>query len=164
MATSRLRVLMLEDSPDDAELLTLQLKKQGLEFDLHHVDTRADFVASLSEPFDLILADYALPNFTGLQALDILKERGLDIPFILISGTVGEDVAVEAIKLGAHDYLLKGKLTRLSSAIRNALQEKTLREEKRAAEEKYRNIFEDSQEGIFQTSPEGQYIMANPAA
>lgn len=135
-----LRELMIEDSIDDAQLIMLQLESEGLSAEYQRVDTEAAFIAALEATPDLILSDYALPQFNGLRALKLLKEHSLDIPFILISGTVGEDIAVSAIKQGADDYLMKDRLGRLNSAIEHALEQKRLRDEKgRASEELHRS-------------------------
>src|SRR5438132_10830139 len=111
-----LRVLLLEDQPADAELIVRQLQRAGFEPDWQCVDNEADYLAALHADgvrHDVILADYYLPTFDGLRALKLLQERQLDIPFVLISGTIGEEVAVECMRLGAADYLLKDRLTRL---------------------------------------------------
>ena len=121
---------MAEDSPDDAQLILLQLEQEGWEVEYRLVDTEAAFIASLASSPDLILSDFSMPKFSGLQALRIVQERGLNIPFILISGTIGEEIAVEAMKLGADDYLMKDRLGRLGSAIQSILNKKQLGEEK----------------------------------
>src|SRR4026209_365589 len=125
-----LHILMAEDSPDDAQLILLQLEQEGWEVEYRRVDTEAAFRASLDPSPDLILSDFSMPKFSGLQALRIVKERGLNIPFILISGTIGEEIAVEAMKLGADDYLMKDRLGRRGSAIQSVLNKKQLGEEK----------------------------------
>src|SRR5688572_14786662 len=96
-----LRMLLLEDNLDDSELLVRTLRKSDFEVIYDRVDNEKDFVAHLDSSLDLIISDYQLPSFIGLQALDIVKERGLKVPFILISGTVGEDIAVMAMRNGA---------------------------------------------------------------
>lgn len=116
--TKLIRILMVEDSEADAELIRFELDRGGLEHFHRRVSTEPEFLAALeSREWDVILCDYHLPGFGGLKALEMLKARELDIPFILISGTIGEDVAVEAVKAGAHDYLIKGKLSRITPII-----------------------------------------------
>jgi PAS domain S-box-containing protein len=144
-----LNLLLVEDSPDDAQLILLHLDQAGVRVEYRRVDSEAAYQAALDSPPDLILSDFAMPRFNGLRALRILRDRGLDIPFILVSGTIGEDVAVDAMKEGADDYLMKDRLGRLVSAMRSALNNKSLRDEKvravtalRNSEERYRNIFQ----------------------
>src|SRR5256886_16431791 len=108
----RLRVLVVEDRPADAELMVAELRRAGYAFDWHRVDTERDFLAHLNPLPDIILADFHMPQFTGLRALEILKDRGLDIPLIIVSGSIGEEVAVNAMQEGASDYLLKDRLIR----------------------------------------------------
>ena len=111
--TKLIRILMVEDSEADAELIRFELDRGGLEHFSRRVATEAEYQTALeSREWDVILSDFHLPGFGGLKALEMLKARQLDIPFILISGTIGEDVAVAAVKAGAHDYLIKGKLSR----------------------------------------------------
>ena len=152
-----LHILLVEDTPDDATLIMLQLEQDGLEAEYQRVDSEAALTAALDPPPDLILSDYALPGFSGLRALQIVKERGLDIPFILISGTIGEDVAVNAMKQGADDYLMKDRLARLGPSIQNALNQKHLRKEKaradaalRQSEARYRDIFKTAPVSIWE--------------
>jgi len=131
----RLRVLVLEDRTADAELMVAELRRGGFTFDWHRVDTERDFAACLDPAPDLILADFHMPQFTALRVLQILKERGLDIPCIIVSGSIGEDVAVGALQEGAADYLLKDRLTRLGAAASRALEAKRLRDKRRQTEE-----------------------------
>ena len=138
MMKKPLQVLILEDSADDAQLLLLQLEQDGIEVEWQRVETEAAFRAALDSQPDLILADYSLPSYSGIKALELRNELGLDIPFILVSGTMGEDIAVTAMQQGAADYLLKDRLARLGEAVRNALEEKRVRDEKRWAEEALR--------------------------
>ncbi len=121
MDTKEHRILILEDVPVDAELMERQLKKGGLNFVSKRVDNREDFIAALSgfSP-DLILADYKLPNFDGLSALEIKKEKYPDVPFIFVSGSMGDELAVETLKKGAVDYVLKDKLVQLVPSIERA--------------------------------------------
>ncbi len=151
-----LRVLIAEDKADDAELIVRELRRAGYAPDWVRVDTEADFAARLSPDLDVILSDYAMPEFSGLRALEVLHEHGLEIPFLIISGTIGEDTAVAAMKQGAADYLLKDRLARLGPAIHHALEQGRLRREGRQAEEamrqsehKYRHLFESLSEAAF---------------
>jgi CheY-like chemotaxis protein len=129
-----LRVLILEDRPEDAELVLYELRRAGFDPSHQRVETEADYLARLHEDLEVILADYSLPQFDALGALRLLQERGLDIPFIVVTTSLSEEVAVECMKQGAADYLLKDRLARLGLAVRRVLQEKKLREEKRRAE------------------------------
>lgn len=134
--TRPLNLLIVEDSPDDAALLVAELRRAGFEPKWKRVETETDFLAELHKLPDLILCDYSLPQFSGLRAAKLAQESGLAIPFILISGTVGEDVAVEAMKRGATDYLLKDRIARLGSAIERALEQKHLQAERRRTEQR----------------------------
>ena len=123
-----LRILYIAGSPDDEQAVTRQLEQGGLIANLQTVDNETDFIAALALPPDLILSDYSLSQFSGLQALGILKEHQPDIPFILISDVSGEDTAVDAIKQGADDYLMKNRLERLVPAIQRSLEQKRQQE------------------------------------
>ena len=118
-------MLHLEDSEPDHALVMAQLRRSGLLVSVQRVETRADFTAALSERWDVIVSDYHLPGFTGVQALQLLQEHiargGRAVPFILVSGQIGEDTAVEAMRNGAADYLLKNKLARLAPAMEHAI-------------------------------------------
>jgi len=116
-----LRVLHLEDSQLDHELTLAHLRRGGLRVDALRIDSEAAFLAALDRDWDIVLSDFNLPGFSGLVALDLLKARGRDIPFILISGEIGEDTAVEAMRNGASDYLLKNNLARLVPALMHAI-------------------------------------------
>jgi len=170
MATP-LRVLILEDNPADAELIVHELRRAGFDPVWQRVDTEADYLGALDPALELILADYVLPQFDGLRALQLLQERGWDIPFILVSGAIGEDQAVAALKQGAADYLLKDRLARLGSAVAHARQEAKLREEERQAEaalrasEQYaRSIIESSLDAIITVDNERRIVEFNRAA
>ena len=132
----KLRVLILEDSQTDAEIMLHELRKIGIKPDWERVETESAFLVALDKMPELILADYNLPQFDGLSAVSLLRERGLDTPFILISGAIGEEIAVEAIKKGVDDFLLKDSLMRFESVITRALQDKKLRGEHKQAEER----------------------------
>jgi PAS domain S-box-containing protein len=119
----KLRALIVEDSKNDAALLVRYLTKAGYEVESTVVKTSQEMAAALAhDDWDVILSDFSMPQFTGIEALSVARETGFDLPFIIISGTIGEDVAVEAMRLGADDYLLKGHLSRLSAAIQRELE------------------------------------------
>jgi len=126
-----LRVLLVEDKPNDAELILRELRNAGFQPEWRRVDTEAEFSGSLDPDIDIILSDYALPQFNGLRALELLKDRGLEIPFVLVSANIGEETAVAAMRSGAADYLLKDRLARLGLAVERALERKRLRDERR---------------------------------
>src|SRR5258706_3759305 len=133
----KLRLLHLEDNPDDVELLRVKLSKEWPECHALVVAKQADFLQALNQgEFDVILADYRIPGFGGLAALALAREHHPEIPFIFISGVMGEDVAVEALKMGAADYVLKDRLALLGAAIPRALKEAQERVRCRQAEEK----------------------------
>src|ERR671931_556424 len=121
---SSLRILHLEDDARDAELLQAMLEAEGIVSHVRRVASQDDFLASLEQNgFDLIFADYSLPSFDGLSALKIALEKCPDVPFIFVSGTLGEEAAIEALKRGATDYVLKQRLNRLPPVTRRALRE-----------------------------------------
>jgi signal transduction histidine kinase len=122
LPAGRLRILHVEDSEDDHALTVLQLSRAGLRADFRRVDDLQAFEAALAEPWDAILSDYNLPGFTGLDVLARFRETGLVLPFILVSGEIGEDMAVEAMRSGASDYLLKQNLARLAPALERAIE------------------------------------------
>lgn len=130
---SSLNILMAEDNPADAELVLRELDRSGFDYHWKRVDNEPDFLGNLNPDLDLILSDYDMPQFNGFRALELLRQSGMEIPFILVSGTIGEDTAVEAMKLGAADYLLKDRLSRLTVAIRQALEKDRLRRERKNA-------------------------------
>ncbi len=129
-----LRVLIIEDRQTDLELVVHEMTRAGLQFIYVHVDNEADFTSSLDPRLDVILADFSLPQFDALRALEIMRERGVHVPFIVITGSINEETAVECMKKGATDYLLKDRLARLGPAIEQALEARRLQEEKRRAD------------------------------
>jgi two-component system, cell cycle sensor histidine kinase and response regulator CckA len=129
-----LRVLVLEDRPSDARLVIHELQRAGFNPKWERVETEADFLSRLEWTWDLILADYDLPQFDAATALARVRERNLDIPFIIVSGTIGEELAVAAMKEGAADYLLKDRLSRLGPAVNQALAHKRLTDQLRQAQ------------------------------
>src|SRR3984893_6811226 len=133
---SPLRILYLEDDPRDAELVQETLASDGIRCHITRVETEADFIASLEQGgFDLILADYTLPSFDGLSALKIAQQGWPHGPLIFVSGTLGEEVAIEALKIGATDYVFKMGLSRLVPSVRRALREARERTELSRAED-----------------------------
>ena len=170
MSAIPLRVLIVEDSPDDVTLLVRILRKGGFEPSFERVQTEdAMRSALLEKPWDLVLADYRMPNFDGLRAIAVLNESGLDIPLIIVSGTIGEEIAVAAMKAGASDYVMKGNLQRLIPAIERELKEAVSREEKKKAErellgsaEKYRNLVESISDVIFEIDVRGSLTYISP--
>ena len=166
-----IRLLYAEHEPDDIELTLRQLHKSGIEAEAETAATREDFLRKLREkPFDIVLADFRLPGWTGMDALADIKKLGLDIPVILVTGTLGEDKAVECFKLGITDYVLKENLSKLPVAIRRAQEEKSLREaEVRAAEAlreseaRYRGLVHNATYGIYWVTIPGELLYVNPA-
>jgi signal transduction histidine kinase len=138
-----IHILMLEDNPTDAELSGHTLRRGGVRFTTTRVETEEDFVRELDEnPPDLILSDYALPGFDGYAALDIAKRKAPNTPFIFVTGTMGEEVAIETLKSGATDYVLKHRLSRLVPSVHRALREAQERVERRRAQEQLRESHE----------------------
>ncbi len=136
---SPLRILYLEDDPKDAELVQATLEAEGVACDVTRVETQADFLALLEQDgFDLILADYSLPSFDGISALKLAVVQRPELPFIFVSGTMGEEVAIEALKIGATDYVLKTRLARIQFSVQRALREGQQRAERTFAEEALR--------------------------
>lgn len=166
MPTS-LHVLIIEDSANDAELLEHELQRANLEVTARRVETEADMLDALrGSAWDVILGDYSLPQFNGLAALKLVKKQNLDIPFIFVSGTVGEETAVEAMKEGAADYLFKDRLARLSSAVAHAIETKRLRNESQAAKGQLgllQSALESAANSVVITNTRGELEWANPA-
>ena len=167
MKTS-LKILIIEDSPADAELLAAELRQGGFDPEWKCLETEEDFLAELKKRPALILCDYSMPQLNGLRALELLRESGLEIPFILISGKMGESIAVGAMKLGATDYLLKDQLLRLRlvPAVRRALQEIEERAVRRDLEQEkvlQTTVLKMAANAIFITNASGVIQWLNPA-
>ncbi len=170
-----LKILIVEDSEDDTLLLVNKIKKSKPNVQCKQVQTAMDFKeAVLKEDWDIVLSDYYMPGFNGLEALSILQELKEDIPFIIISGTIGEDQAVHAMKLGAHDYLMKNNLERLVPAIERELKDARTRAENkllrikqeeteaiRLSEEKFKKLISDMHVGVLLFDFEGKLQLSN---
>lgn len=163
----KLRVLFLEDTPEDVEISVAVLEEAGYTCEWDRVETRDDFLERLDgSEYDLVLADYGLPSFDGISAAKLFVERGLDIPFILVSGALGEEAAVESLKAGATDYVLKTKLFRLTPTVERALSEKEeYRKSKQAqrdlreSEEKFRQLAANVTDVFYIMSPDSSEIL-----
>lgn len=163
----RLRVLLLEDSEDDAELLLRQLRRGGYDPVYTQVQTAEAMTAALAErAWDIILSDYSMPGFSAPVALALLQKSGIDLPFIIISGTVGEDLAIAAMKSGAHDFIMKSQLRRLIPSIELRMREAAARREHqqsqknlRLSEERFRQLAESITEVFWMTDPAKNEIL-----
>ncbi|WP_433056467.1 ATP-binding protein [Dactylosporangium sp. CS-033363] len=158
------RVLLVEDSVSDAELLELELRRAGFAPDCRRVDTRDGFRAALHDgggPPDVILADYTLPQFGALEALEVLGADGYDVPVIVISGALSEEACVDALRHGAVDYLLKDRLSRLGPAIEHALSQRRLLADRHRAELTFRAAFDHAPVGMAVTNLAGRVLQVN---
>jgi two-component system, cell cycle sensor histidine kinase and response regulator CckA len=161
-----LHVLLLEDRDFDARMVVAELRSAGFDPSYKRVETERDYLSALGPTLDVILADFSMPQFDALRALELLQERDLDIPFIIVSGSIGEDLAVRALQQGADDYLLKDRLSRLGPAIRQALQSKRLRQDQQHTEEQLRiqsQALAAAANGILISDANGDIVWANPA-
>ncbi|MEW6659245.1 MAG: PAS domain S-box protein [Thermodesulfobacteriota bacterium] len=167
-----LDILLLEDMESDAELMAYELRKAKIDFTFRRVDTRDGFLHELHQRLpDLILADHSLPSFDGLTALKMVEKICPETPFIFVSGAMGEEVAVDTLKRGATDYVLKQNLARLGAAVERALREAEERRQRRQAEEmlreseeKFRTLFQTAGSFIGVATPEGRLLEINPEA
>ena len=163
---SPLRILLVEDDLHDAELLLREISRAGFESCCQRVETEGDYLAQLTPAIDIVISDYRLPTFSGVRALELLKEKVPEVPFLLVSGTIGEEMAVEIMKQGAQDYLLKDRLARLGQSIEHALAERRLRKERKTANEmlalRERALSEVSQ-GVIICDEHRRIIYANPS-
>ena len=167
-----IRILHLEDNADDAFLVESTLRREGVPCKVTVVDTRDQFLKALkTNEFDLVLSDHKLPGFDGLTALRLLREEDDDVPFILVSGSLGEEAAIETIRSGVTDYVLKDRLTRLAACVERALTEANDRRERHKAEEALRRsehrfamALTTMAEGLLHVDSAGKVVMSNPAA
>jgi signal transduction histidine kinase len=149
MTAEVLRVLLVEDSSSDAKLVLRELQKLGRTIESLQIENAPDMRSALElNPWDLVICDWSMPKFSAPAALELLKALKCDIPFIIVSGTIGEEAAVEAMRSGAHDYVLKDRLTRLVPAIERELRERATREEFRQAERRHREAEQKAQESL----------------
>src|ERR1041384_8116101 len=162
MSKKPLNVLILEDTETDAELMVRELRRSGYAPEWKRVQTERDFSASLNNKIDIILSDYAMPGFDGMRALELLKKCHLDIPFIIVSGTIGEEIAVRAMRKGAVDYLLKDRLARLGQAVEHALEQKRAEQEFKTLSQEHKLILNCVGDGIHGINLEGIIIFENP--
>jgi two-component system, NarL family, sensor histidine kinase UhpB len=173
-----LKALLVEDSEDDALLLALILKQGGYDLTSERVDTPESMQAALErQSWDLVISDYVMPRFSGLAALRIMQEKGLDLPFLIVSGHIGEETAVAAMKAGAHDYLMKDRLARLVPAVERELREAEVRRARHLAEERrrvaveqlrlsetrFRLLVEQSPLSMQVLGPDGKTVQVNRA-
>ncbi len=164
-----LKVLIVEDSEDDVLLILHELKNEGYDLIYERVDTYEAMSRALDEQkWDVILSDYQMPNFNGLDALKLVKEKTVDLPFIIVSGVISEELAIEAMKTGAHDFIIKSSLSRLAPAIKRELNEAKIREERREAikalkesENLYRTIFENTGTAIVIINEDTKIAISN---
>jgi PAS domain S-box-containing protein len=166
-----LHVLIVEDSEDDAVLMERQLQLAGFQVASERVQTREEMVEALAaDTWDVVLCDYRLPQFDGPSALKVVQEAGIDLPFIIVSGAVGEEIAAAAMRAGAHDFVSKNNLARLHPAVERELAEAEIRRSHRSAEAalrasevRYRTLMANLPIGVFRADSGGTIISANPA-
>ena len=163
-----LRVLIVEDSESDALLVVHELRRAGFDTVFERVDTADAMKTALADPrWQLVVTDYSMPRFSGLSALALVKKSGRDLPVIIVSGAIGEETAVEAMKAGAHDYVMKDHLARLGSAVERELREAEERHARRRAEEKLRVrqfSVDHASEAMFWIRPDGSHLRCERGA
>ncbi len=163
-ARQPLRVLILEDNPQDAELMAATLRRAGYSLSLEVTDSRQQFQQQLKQAdYDVILADYNLGSWTAMDALELLKESGKDIPLIVVTGTLGDEAAVECIKQGAADYILKDRLHRLPVAVEGALRDKVQRQEAARLQEQIRHAKKEWEQTV-DTVPDPYWFWTSSSA
>ena len=159
MTTTSLKTLIIDDSADDAELLIRELRRESYDVSAERTDTEAGLKAALDDQtWDIVLCDFHMPRFSGTEALKIVRARDPDVPFIFVSGAIGEDVAVGAMKAGAQDYVMKGNLKRLAPAIERELRDAAVRRERATAESRQR-VMEARYRQILSIAPDAIIAM-----
>ncbi len=163
-----LRVLIVEDSVDDTFFIVRELQRGGFHVDFERVETAVGMQAALEkEPWDLVISDYSMPQFGGVAALAVFQQQSLDIPFIIVSGAMGEDIAVEMLKAGAHYYVMKDKLGRLAAAVKQELRaarERRIRRQTEATAAYLASLVESCDDAIVGQTLEGTIVSWNAGA
>src|SRR6266566_283788 len=166
--SSVLRILHLEDNPHDAELVKAMLERGGLQCVIVRVERREAFEAALEwEQFDAVISDLTLPSFDGLSALALSRQKKPDLPFVFVSGSIGEEAAVESLRRGATDYILKDRMSRLPASVQRAVQDARVRAERRGADEKIREqatLLDKARDAICLTDMEQRVLYWNKGA
>src|ERR1700722_1042693 len=169
--TTPLRALLVEDFEDDALLVVLELRHGGFDVTFERVDTPGAMAARLrAETWDIVISDFSMPGFDALAALAVLQQADVDVPAIVVSGTIGEETAVKALQAGARDFIVKGQLARLVPAVQRELREAAARKAKRATERalqaselRYRRLLESGIVGVIIGDDSGRLLEANEA-
>jgi signal transduction histidine kinase len=151
-----IRILIVEDEPADAELLIRQLQRDGYDPDWQRVDTESAFLEALNRPLQMIISDNAMPSFSAARALELLKQRGMRLPFVVVSRAIGEEQAVALMREGADDYVMKDRLGRIGSAVRQVLDQTRLRKEHAASQEALERLNRELEQRIAQRTSELQ--------
>jgi two-component system, sensor histidine kinase and response regulator len=160
----QLRLVVAEDNETDALLIARQLAKGGVQCTMRRVQTELDFVDAIEDVKpDVIISDYSMPQFDGQRALEIAGIRAPDTPFLFVSGTIGEERAIDALRCGATDYILKSNLARLTTAVRRAVRESAVKRAQRQSELQLRATVETSQDWIWEVDMQGKFRFCSPA-
>ena len=172
LSSRQIRILLVEDNPDDAALLERHLRRSGFSLELVRVETEAEMLAAMgaADAPDVVIADYNLPNFSGPAALQLVRKSALDIPFIMMSGAISEETAVESMRAGAQDYVTKQNLARLVPVLDRELREAAARRERNAAEvalrasqARFHRLADAMPLGLLISDSQGRTLYANAA-
>src|SRR5919106_2912988 len=161
-----LRVLIIEDSENDSQFVLREIQRGGYDVEWERVETRSAMENALMRRWDVIICDHSLPEFNAIAALETLHTRGLDLPFLIVSGSISEEAAVQSLKAGAHDFIVKGKLARLMPAIERELRDAKIRQERKQAEEKLRlsdQILQRVTALVIVADSRGEIVYVSPA-